>query len=74
MILFSKSKQRIAFHRILKYMVDHKIWTQVNELSVQDLGPQSREIKAGNFQGFGLTSLIMQCDEKPEKGRGSDMK
>jgi len=37
-------------------------------------GQQAREIKSRNFQGFGLASLILQYEEKPEKWRGSDMK
>jgi hypothetical protein len=45
----------------------------MKKLNVYDIGPQSREIKTRNFQGFGLTSLIMQYEENPEKGRGRDM-
>lgn len=62
------------FSSDIKHILDHNIQAEVNEVADRNLGPQAREIKAQNFQGFCLTSLIMQYKEKPEKGRGSDMK
>jgi hypothetical protein len=44
------------------------MWIRVPWLKSNKPGPQAREIKARNFQDFGLTSLIVQYEEKPEKG------
>jgi hypothetical protein len=49
---------------MLKHILDHKIWTEVHEETISDLGPKSQLHDFSRFETVIATSIIFFYIEK----------